>query len=329
MPVKPGFLLFAGGGGIIAYCGVTGKSPTGALRALLGGASPSTAPSDPSLAIANYGYAGAAAAGAGGQGGAAIVAKAMSFVGHKYVFGGPSNPNTGWDCSSFASYILGQCGYGVPGGSWAKMTNNGNSHGPVAGQYMTWSGATTVAKSAVTPGCLLVWPTHVGFAVDANHMISAFTTAQGTIVTGWDGPTGEPGPLVRSVNGAASGGPVGNINNRTDFANALLTAMSDPTSAANVSSIVAWEVAEGGNWNNSAKFNPLNTTMPESGSSNIASAEGHIQAYSSWESGVTATAATINNGNYPNIVMHLKAGTGLLTGCAADFAKWGTITSGL
>lgn len=317
MPVKPGYLLFAGGGGILAYCGVTGKSPTGALRALIGGASPSTAPSDPALAIANYGYAGAAAAaGAGGAGGAAIVAKALSYVGHKYVFGGGSNPNTGWDCSSFTSYILGQCGYGVPGGTWAKETNNGSAHGPVASQYLAWSGATTVGKSGVTPGCLLVWPTHVGFAVDANHMISAFDTADGTLVTGWDGPTGEPGPLVRSVNGAGAGGTAAATGSEASFISAILTDLGDPQSAANVSSLTAWIRQESGNWGNSGSGhnNPLNI--------------GPGKTYPTATAGAQATATTIQNGFYPNIVMHLKAGTGLLSGCAADFAKWGTGGSG-
>jgi NlpC/P60 family len=322
MAVKPGYLLFAGGGGIVAYCGITGKSPTGALRALVGGASPSTAAADPSLAIANYGYSGGAAAGAGGQGGAAIVAKAMTYVGHKYVFGGPSNPNGGWDCSSFVSYILGTFSYGIPGGSWAKETNNGSSHGPVASQYLAWSGATTKSKSAVSPGDLLVWPTHIGFAVDANHMISAFTTAQGTLVTGWDGPTGEPGPLVRSVNAAqttaGAGGTATATGSEASFIQAVLSDLGAPNTAANVSSLTNWIKQEDGSWGNSGSSptynNPLNV--------------GPWHKYSDMTAGAAGTAQTIQNGFYPNIVMHLKAGTGLLTGCAADLAKWGTGGSG-
>jgi NlpC/P60 family len=315
MGIKPGYLLFAGGGGIVAYCGVTGKSPTGALRALIGGSSPSTAPSDPALAIANYGYSGATDPTAGGAGGAAIVSKALSYVGHKYVFGGPSNPNSGWDCSSFASYILGQCGYSVPGGTWAKETDNGNAHGPVASQYLVWSGATTVGKSAVQPGCLLVWPTHIGFAVDANHMISAFDTQSGTLVTGWDGPTGEPGPLVRSVNGTG-GGTATASGSEASFISAFLTDLGAPQTAANTSSMTNWIHQESGTWgmSGSGQNNPLNI--------------GPGKSYPTLTAGASATATTVENGFYPNILMHLKAGTGLLTGCAADFEKWGTGGSG-
>jgi NlpC/P60 family len=313
MAVKPAYLLFAGGGGVLAYCGVTGKSPTGALRALIGGSSPSTAPLDPALEIANYGYAGSTPS-SGGAGGAAIVAKALSYVGHKYVYGGPSNPNTGWDCSSFASYILGQCGYGIPGGSWASVTDNGQEHGPVAASYLTWSGATTVSKANVSPGCMLVWPTHVGFAVDANHMISAFDTQSGTLVTGWDGPTGEPGPLVRSVNGAGAGATA--TGSEASFISAVLSDLGAPDTSANTSSMTNWIRQESGNWGNSGSAfnNPLNI--------------GPGKKYSTPEEGAQATAQTISNGDYPNILMHLKAGQGLLTGCASDFAKWGTGGSG-
>lgn len=147
---------------------------------------------------------------AGGSGNAAsIAAFAETFNGHKYVFGGPSNPNGGWDCSSFVSYVLGHFNIGIPGGSWKSVTNNGSSHGPVAGQYKTWSGGTNKSSQNVNnieAGDLLTWDTHVGFGSGKNQMFSAYSTAQGTIYTpATAGPTGEK-LLIRTINAAQGGG---------------------------------------------------------------------------------------------------------------------------
>jgi hypothetical protein len=109
----------------------------------------------------------------------------------------------------------------------------------------------------------------------------------------------------------------------TDFAHALLNALPEPVTSSNVSAIVAWEAAEGGHWHNSAKFNPLNTTLPLDGSSSINSVG--VQAYSSWNVGVTATVDTLHNGNYPGILSALHAGTSAVNVANAVAASpWGT-----
>ena len=46
------------------------------------------------------------------------------------------------------------------------------------------------------------------------------------------------------------------------WASTLLSRCSLPATADNIKAIVAWEMAEGGNWANTALYNPLNTTMP-------------------------------------------------------------------
>jgi hypothetical protein len=148
--------------------------------------------------------------GPGGTGsGASIIADAEKYVGHRYVFGGPSNPQGGWDCSSFVSYVLGHdMKMSIPGGSWATVTSNGAGHGPVASDYGAWSGAKNKADQNAqhaNPGDLLTWNTHVGFARAANQMISAYDTASGTINTPiiGAGPSGEQ-LVIRTINAVSS-----------------------------------------------------------------------------------------------------------------------------
>jgi hypothetical protein len=96
-----------------------------------------------------------------------------------------------------------------------------------------------------------------------------------------------------------------------------------PRTPCNLGAVIAWEQAEGGNWNNSAAHNPLNTTMPERGSSSINSAG--VQSYPSWRKGLTATVATLNNGNYPRVIAALQAGTNASAAADAVAASpWGT-----
>lgn len=69
----------------------------------------------------------------------------------------------------------------------------------------------------------------------------------------------------------------------TDFANALLNAIPEPDTGADMEAIVVWEEREGGNWHNVAKFNPLNTSTPYDGSTSM-NAVG-VQAFRDWEDG--------------------------------------------
>ena len=87
---------------------------------------------------------------------------------------------------------------------------------------------------------------------------------------------------------------------------ALLTSGGWPRTACNISAITAWENAEGGNWANSARFNPLDTTEPEPGSYPMNRVG--VQAYTSWAEGFRATFTTLANGNYGGILATLAAG---------------------
>jgi cell wall-associated NlpC family hydrolase len=104
------------------------------------------------------------------------------------------------------------------------------------------------------------------------------------------------------------------------FATALLQKLGAPATPQNVSSLVGWQAREGGNWNNTAKYNPLNTTQKEPGSGDTGS-QGDIGVYKNWGQGLKATVDTLNNGDYGDIVGALKSGKGL-SGSLAGLHTW-------
>ena len=70
----------------------------------------------------------------------------------------------------------------------------------------------------------------------------------------------------------------------------------------NVTALIAIQNQEGGHQANGARFNPLNTMREAPGGKN---AIGKIKAYSSWDEGVRATAATLAQSNMRSIVQSL------------------------
>ncbi len=118
-----------------------------------------------------------------------------------------------------------------------------------------------------------------------------------------------------------------------DFAKVLLYKEKAPYTSKNIKIVVAWERAESGNdWNTyvpqavPTKFNPLNATQREPGSSATAGA-GSPQSYTSWAEGIDATSSTLNAGDdgYPAIVSALRAGNDpLAVEEAVNQSGWGT-----
>lgn len=86
----------------------------------------------------------------------------------------------------------------------------------------------------------------------------------------------------------------------------FLQALGAPTTATNIEFIMSWESAEGGNWNNNATYNPLNTTQPGYGGVSINS-DG-VKAYSTWETGLQANLTALKNGDYNNVIDLLMQG---------------------
>jgi hypothetical protein len=117
--------------------------------------------------------------------------------------------------------------------------------------------------------------------------------------------------------------PSGSSYTPRSFARAVLATEGAPRTRCNVRAILAWEAAEGGNWNNTAAYNPLNTTLPEPGSSPMNPVG--VQSYTSWGQGLQATVDTLNNGNYPGILAALSAGDNAQSVAnAVGASPWGT-----
>lgn len=107
------------------------------------------------------------------------------------------------------------------------------------------------------------------------------------------------------------------------WAKALLLALGMPRTTDNMAAIIAWEMAEGGHWYNTAYYNPLNTTwrMPGATSMNYVG----VKAYLSWAQGLAATVNTFHNGLYEGILGALRAGNDAQAVADAVAASpWGT-----
>ena len=107
------------------------------------------------------------------------------------------------------------------------------------------------------------------------------------------------------------------------WAQALLKALAVPMTSENVAAIVAWEMAEGGNWYNAAHYNPLNTTEPMPGAT-VFNSVG-VKAYTSWAEGLKATVITLHNGRYGGILAALGNGNDAeAVATAVASSPWGT-----
>ena len=91
------------------------------------------------------------------------------------------------------------------------------------------------------------------------------------------------------------------------WAKALLQQLDMPLTAENVAALVAWEMAEGGHWHNTAHYNPLNTTQPMPGATAMNSVG--VKAYRSWSQGFEATIVTLRNGYYERILRRCAPAT--------------------
>lgn len=127
-------------------------------------------------------------------------------------------------------------------------------------------------------------------------------------------------PAGTTVEGLESG-----IQTPTDWARAVLNQMGLPNTQSNIDFLVSWAAAEGGNWDNAAQFNPLNTTYRMPGSTVMSGGNSAgVQSYQSWYQGIQATISTLDN--YSQIVDALRAGDAMSADqsgqMADDLSRW-------
>ena len=192
---------------------------------------------------------------------------------------------------------------GAAGGLSALLASSAGLMGGLSGQNVAGIGTSVenAISTIVPPGGLR--------NLLLGLMSQLFMAAATSLSPG--GP-GAPGGISLAMPGTG-GSPQG-------FAMALLRSLGDPTTSADVSSLVAWMGQEGGNWHNTARYNPLNTTLRMPGSSSMNGAG--VQAYSSWHQGLMATIDTLRGGGYGDILAALASGKGLGQGSYAGLSRW-------
>jgi hypothetical protein len=103
--------------------------------------------------------------------------------------------------------------------------------------------------------------------------------------------------------------------NQLAWSEAILTALGDPLTSANIISIGYWMQNEAGSPPSGivGENNPINVSEPGYGGTQIQyEAPGYyLMSYPTVQDGVQATAAYLNNGSYSGILSALKQGAGL------------------
>lgn len=106
---------------------------------------------------------------------------------------------------------------------------------------------------------------------------------------------------------------------RNDYMHQLIDALKAKHGDHNANALVSWAAAEGGN----AWWNPLNTTLYMVGSWDYNWA--HVKNYGTFSVGLSATAKTLQQANFAQILAHLKAGDpAKQTLEAVEQSDWGT-----
>jgi hypothetical protein len=199
-------------------------------------------------------------------------------------------------------------------------------------------GVSGIGIAAVFAGGILVWSGVKGYSVSGvfRDLISGKQPSNlqqttpvhssglfGGLVTSLlsaQGGSGSPGSATMIGQSSGSGW---SSQDRMTFAKSLLATINAPQTQANINSILGWINHEGGG----GKNNPLNTTLPMSGSTNFNDLGGGqgVQNYPSLAIGVLANARTLMGGNYSEIVSALRSGQGL---CGRSFAGLSTWSGG-
>lgn len=205
-----GFALGAiGAGGLFLYAGITGKDIPAAIRAIVSGKSPATAPvKNPITGITAIPDNPSGGTATGQQ----IAVDALAYQGHPYCYGGSQAASTGgcpagqWDCSSFVNWVIGHdLGLAIPG--YPPGAYDGTTHGPNTLMWLAWNGVTHIPRSEAGAGDIFCWQTHMGIATSNDSMISAQTPQSGTEVATGNISSFIPGEILFVLRLKATLGP--------------------------------------------------------------------------------------------------------------------------
>lgn len=120
-----------------------------------------------------------------------------------------------------------------------------------------------------------------------TSVLAALPTAPGVGIG--PAPGGSPAPAAVPLNAGPGA--------MARFAADMLTNLAVPVTPSNVAAIQAWASGEGSR----ARFNPLDTTQPEPGATAYNANGGvPVENYPDYQSGVTATVATLEPGRHPS-----------------------------
>jgi hypothetical protein len=184
-----------------------------------------------------------------------------------------------------------------------KSGKSGNATGPHL-HYEVWHGNNNPVNPSELIGAGLPISGSAG-SITQTMGISAGNALAGVINAG-----DALGGVMNVSNGGSMSLSKGTGDKQT-WASQLLTALGAPVNDSNVTALTTWQSREGGHWNNSASFNPLNTTL-DMGNSQSMNSVG-VKRYNSWDEGVQATVSTLTGKNadargYSAIVGALKSG---------------------
>ena len=139
--------------------------------------------------------------------------------------------------------------------------------------------------------------------------------------------SGGSGGYSISNNYSGVTGPIKGSGSVTAWAKTLLGKLGAPATKDNISAMTTWAAHEGGNWKNTAYYNPLNTTLNMPGSTSINSVG--VKAYKDWKQGNQATVDTLLNTKgvgYEKIVADLRSGKSTFTQTFSDISNSGWVT---
>ncbi|HZP27853.1 MAG TPA: hypothetical protein VFC99_02780 [Acidimicrobiia bacterium] len=126
---------------------------------------------------------------------------------------------------------------------------------------------------------------------------------------------------LADASGTASGGTSSFAPSldRAQWTTDLLKQLGVPVTSENIRALAAWAQAEG----TKAAYNPLATTQSMPGATSFNGVG--VRNYASYADGILATAQTLTNGRYSNILAALRAGNSAVdVARAVASSPWGT-----